>query len=230
MGVLKRLTDEYFHNDERAEDRVVVMGVIKHDFTDKNGVRHRNGYRVEDENENKNKILNILIQELIVKRGNECGLNDIDVSNILDMTGMFQHTHFNGNISGWDVSRVINMDRMFYNSDFNGNISKWDVSNVEDMQYMFCKSKFNGNISGWKVSSADDMRGMFESADFTGENGDISKWNVSGVKDMTYMFYNSHFNGDISEWEIQRGCKVVNMFDKSPLENKPPKWYYNRKY
>ena len=42
MGVLKRLTSEYFGKAERLEDRVVMDGVIRVDFTDRNGRRHRN--------------------------------------------------------------------------------------------------------------------------------------------------------------------------------------------
>ena len=45
------------------------------------------------------------------------------------------------------------------------------------------------------------MRFMFSNSSFTGENGNISKWNVSNVYDMRYMF-----NG-------------------TPLEKNPPKWY-----
>ena len=51
------------------------------------------------------------------------------------------------------------------------------------------------------VSNVDDMTSMFEESKFTGENGDISNWDVSNVE---YMY-----------------C----MFDNSPLEKNPPKWY-----
>ena len=33
-------------------------------------------------------------------------LNDIDVSAIIDMSGLFSWTDFNGDISNWDVSKV----------------------------------------------------------------------------------------------------------------------------
>src|SRR5574344_1598648 len=112
-----------------------------------------------------------IIEERIKNEGHECDLNDIDVSNVTDMSNMFYKSEFNGDISKWNVSKVTFMYGVFGSSKFNGDISKWDVSNVEDMSGMFWKSKFDG---------------------------DISKWNVSNVTDMSYMFYNSKFNGDIS--------------------------------
>src|SRR5574344_246268 len=107
-----------------------------------------------------------IIEERIENEGLKCDLNDIDVSNI------------------------INMSKLFYKSKFNGDISKWNVSKVTDMRYMFRGSKFNGDISKWNVSEVTDMNWMFDSSKF---NGDISKWNVSKVTYMRYMFYGSKF-------------------------------------
>ena len=105
-----------------------------------------------------------IIDKRIEQEGNKVDLNDIDVSEITDMSELFKNFfNFRGNISQWDVSNVTNMHSMFYNCKvFNQDISNWDVSNVTDMRGMFygCE-KFNSDISNWDVSNVKDMRGMF---------------------------------------------------------------------
>ena len=123
-----------------------------------------------------------LIDKLIKERGNDANLNDIDTSEITDMSYIFSY------------------------SSFNGDISEWDVSKVEDMSYMFCYSEFNGDISNWVVSNVEDMDFMFSESKFTGENGDISKWDVSNVKNMKYMFYDTPLYKNPPKW-----YKLINL-------------------
>ena len=105
-----------------------------------------------------------IIKQRIKQEGNEVDLNDIDVSQIIDMSNLFNgKTDFNGDISNWDVSNVTNMSSMFSNCrNFNQDISDWDVSNVTDMSYMFrlCES-FNKDISGWNVSNVKNYIDIF---------------------------------------------------------------------
>ena len=55
-----------------------------------------------------------LLKQLIEERGNEGDFNDIDTSEITDMTELFKHMKkFNGDISNWDVSKVIHTGFMF---------------------------------------------------------------------------------------------------------------------
>lgn len=105
------------------------------------------------------KLLNILIKE----KGDGVDLNDIDVSEITDMSKLFFYSDFNGDISKWDVSNVKNMRAMFNGCiTFKGDISKWDVSNVEDMEKMFYDSRFNRDISAWNVSKKCKTTDMFK--------------------------------------------------------------------
>ena len=167
-----------------------------------------------------------LVLREIGRNGPKCDLNHIDVSQLTDLSHLFDiagkadldgvedpkkremierdcaiRASFDGDISLWDVSNVANMCGMFSCSRFNGDISAWDVSNVADMSWMFYQSAFDGDISNWDVSNVTDMCEMFAESDF---NGDISKWDVSRVTDMSYMFYDSAFQGDISGWNLAK--------------------------
>ena len=79
--------------------------------------------------------LKAIIEKRVKDEGNEVDLNDIDVSNITDMSELFARIDFNGNISAWDVSNVTDMSRMFLGCElFNKDISGWDVSNVTNIK------------------------------------------------------------------------------------------------
>jgi surface protein len=69
---------------------------------------------------------------------------------------------FNQPIGSWDVSNVTDMSFMFNYSIFNQNIGNWDVSNVTDMSFMFQNTLgFDQNLSGWSISNVTDMNTMF---------------------------------------------------------------------
>ena len=171
------------------------------------------------------KELKSIIEERIEKEGNKCNLNDIDTSAIIDMSGLFFRSNFNGDISQWDVSNVKSMNHMFYDArSFNGDLSKWDVSNVEDMLCMLgYAKKFNGDISGWNVSNVKTMGGMFYRAQSF--KCDISKWDVSNVENMQFMFdCATSFDADISGWDVSKVKKHMYMFERGcPLKEQPEK-------
>ena len=54
-----------------------------------------------------------IIKKRIKQEGNECNLNDIDLSKITDISYLFSGTYFNGDISKWNVSKIKNNGYMF---------------------------------------------------------------------------------------------------------------------
>jgi len=162
-----------------------------------------------------------LVKNAIGLLDEKVDLNFIDVSDVTNMSRLFEKSKFSGDISHWNVSNVADMSYMFDHSSFNGDISHWDVSNVTDMSYMFDHSSFNGDISHWDVSNVTDMSYMFDHSSF---NGDISHWNVSNVADMSYMFDHSSFNGDISHWDVSSVTDMSYMFDHSSFNGDISHW------
>ena len=166
---------------------------------------------------NTKKELLSIIRDTIKKEGNDCDLNWIDVSNITDMSYLFNDPYtnkFNGDISNWNVSNVTDMSYMFYGSDFNRDISNWDVSNVTDMSYMFANSRFDGDISNWNVSNVTDMSYMFAGSYF---HQDISKWHV------TKYFANGIHSIDMDDPEA---VNISYMFYECPIENEYKPYVY----
>ena len=91
------------------------------------------------------------------------GIEDWNVSNVKDMSGMFKYTPINHNLNKWNVSKVKNMSDMFVNAEsFNQDISSWNVSNVANMSTMFAFAlSFNKDLSKWKVADNVTKEGAF---------------------------------------------------------------------
>jgi len=173
-----------------------------------------------------------LLKKLILERGgsDDCDLNDIDVSQIKDMSTMFVDHRWirNIDISDWDMSNVETTAGMFAGCyQFNCNLSRWNVSNVRNMYSMFyqCK-KFNCNLGNWDVSNVRQMDRMFmECESFTGDG--IENWDVSSAQNMEEMFCRcKKLKKNLNGWKVPEKCKTTWMFAESPMIAKKyfPKW------
>ena len=62
---------------------------------------------------------------------------------------------------------------------------------------------------------------MFEQSHF---EGDVSAWNVAKGKSFHCMFKNTTFNGDLSRWDVSRGSNFGWMFEKSEFNGRIGMW------
>ncbi|MBO6272002.1 BspA family leucine-rich repeat surface protein [bacterium] len=140
-------------------------------------------------------------------KNNIYNLNDIDVSQITDFSGLFAY------------------DLNTENKDFN--ISYWDVSNGEFFNYMFknCYG-FNCDLSKWDICKCFSLKGMFYNC--SSFNCNLSKWNVSRCVNFVEMFWNCFkFNSDISKWDTNRGRYFADMFHNCTIDETYKIKYFN---
>lgn len=88
-----------------------------------------------------------VIKSIIKLNGKDADLNCIDTSYITDMNKLFaldkELEKFIGDISKWDVSNVDDMSDMFNGADFNGDISLWDIKDLCKIDNMIKNSKLD---------------------------------------------------------------------------------------
>ena len=166
-------------------------------------------------------------RELLIQRRDEgSDLTKVCVSNVTDLSQMFQFSQFNQDIGNWDVSNVTNMSAMFGGvsnrpSSFNQPIGNWDVGNVTNMSFMFGYSPFNQPIGDWDMSNVTDMSFMFLRSQF---DQPIGNWDVSSATNMNEMFKSSPFNQPIGDWDVSNVTNMNEMFDSSQFNQPIGNW------
>lgn len=166
-----------------------------------------------------------------------------DVQNAMDMTGLFDSTRYNGNLSNWDVQKVTSFSWMFHNNtafqgytisdwvtssaaqmehifdgctNFRANLESWDVSRVQDFEAMFrgCHT-WTSDLFSWNISSATDLSHQFEGCEFFNRN--LESWDTSQVTSMNSMFKGaSSFFGFLSTWNVGKVADFSFMFQVTP--------------
>lgn len=125
------------------------------------------------------------------------GLNNIDTSNVHDMSHMFERTS------------ITSLD-----------LSNFDTSNVTNMSYMFNESKTltNLNISGFNTSKVTDMSYMFSMV-FHLESLNLSNFDTSNVINMSHMFYWVHTPLNVNNLNTSKVTDMSSMFELSSTDN-----------
>lgn len=170
---------------------------------------------------------------------NPINLNDIDISNITDLSNVFwrvSHLHPKYiDISHWDVSNVLDFSNMFNECSTLhsiGDISGWNVSSGQDFYNMFngCKMLKNiGDLSDWKMGSAINIKSMFENCKRLTDIGDVGQWVVSNVRNFNFMFKGCEKLKpiDLNNWKIHNDVtgQNVRMLISGTSGWKMPAWY-----
>ena len=150
-------------------------------------------------------------------------LNNWNVSNVTNMSGMFRHaTSFNQPLNNWNVSKVSNMHLMFLDAtSFNQPLDELDVSKVTDMEGMFHGARsFNQPLNNWDVAKVTNIRSLFSKA--TSFNQPLNNWNVSKVTDMEFMFSGAtSFNQPLNDWNVANVMSMEEMFRHATSFNQP---------
>ena len=149
----------------------------------------------------KDELKSIIIER--IEKDKDANLNDIDVSEITDMSELF-----------YGLPNIRNID-----------ISEWNVSNVKTMSMMFMECReFSCDLSKWDVSKVHDMSSMFENCN--NFNSDLSKWNVSNCENFNFMFSDCRkFDSDLEDWDISKGKEDMRyMFDGCESLKNRPSW------
>lgn len=147
---------------------------------------------------NNDNVFDIVIAEVRKQLGNgqsrlhPINLNHIDVSEVIDMSCLFDAVN--------DEVKLKYID-----------ISGWDVSNVERMKWMFCDCKelvSVGDLSNWDVRKLEAAEGMFQHCKKLEYIGNISKWDPESFRDYSVndMFIGCHKLkgnvGNLSAWNV----------------------------
>lgn len=156
------------------------------------------------------------------------GLNNLDTSQVTDMSNMFKSTHklVSLDLSSLDTSNVKNMSEMFRECYVtNLDLSNFNTSKVTNMLGMFngCHAS-SINLSSFDTSNVTDMSDMFSYC--TVKALDLSTFDVRKVKNfsgfMFFMLYLRSFTAPKTTTDSAENMRY--MFCNSWMDNIDTKW------
>jgi hypothetical protein len=136
------------------------------------------------------------------------------------MSGTFQDSPFNQDITSWDVSSVDNFSFMFKGCTAFNKALAWDTGAGDTFEEMFygCTA-LNSLLLGWNVGGALTLKNMF--AGCTLLNQSFASW-ITGATTTSYFgtFQNcTALNEDFSSWQIGGITDAQLMFNGVTLSN-----------
>jgi surface protein len=154
-------------------------------------------------------------------------IGDWDVSNIIDMTGIFAGASaFNQPIGNWNTSNLYFMAQMFAGaSSFNQPIGNWDTSNAGYMDEMFAgASSFNQPIGNWNLRYVESAYLMFQNA--TAFDQPLGNWIFPSYMWTESMFKNSglscqNYSETLKQWAANPALPNGFTLDASNLTYSP---------
>jgi len=160
------------------------------------------------------------------------GLEDLDVSSVTDMHGMFQNvTHvddFSG-IENWDVSSVTNMEEMFRltasgvpTSNLVMNLAAWNTSSLTAMASMFLSFGGNVYVNSLNVDAVTSFSGLFQGA--SNFNSPVSGWNTTGVTNFGFTFHTSGLNQQLNTWDVSSATTLSAFLYQATSFDQPLDW------
>ena len=179
--------NEFVNENLSSGETDIPAGVTKADFVDKNGVRHKNGYRIVDGSvRTLVKLIKRLIKKIKPERDYDAevrpaiigelptyDLNMIDVSKVKNISDLFDGAPRAENISDWNLAGVLgtipNMEKR------KEEISDWDLSGL--LVSVNGGTEIKGDISGWDISNEEKLK----IKKGTEIEIDTSDWDLSNV-------------------------------------------------
>ena len=152
----------------------------------------------------------------------ELVITDWDVSEVTDLSGLFEgFSKFNQPLN-WDTRNVRSLAATFQRCrSFNQEL-KWDTSNVTDMSLTFSMcSAFNKPLN-WETSQVVTMVGMFQGGSVF--NQPLGHFDTSNVEYMNTMFEeSSEFNQPLV-WDTRKVKEMEMMFWRCTKFNQLLRW------